>query len=369
MPLWRLRTLTTIPSPDGPSPAEQISALFNLTNGGALTFSTAPDYENPMDAGTDNSYEVKVTATDGADNSDPMTLTVNVTNVNEPPLQMEQPGFSAAGTVDTTSMLTLTWTASTLPDGASGITGYEVRYRVHGENDWTDLDFDSDGSTTETTITSLASNTSYDAQVRAVNAEGSGPWSTTASAKTAEARLTVAFSSTTGTVGEGKDATVTVTVTPTADRDVTVTVTMTVTGAILSGLTDGMLTIERGENSGNLTIAGDQDDDATDGEVTLTLDADENDYVFLGNPSTATVTVEEPNISPVFTTTSPITVKENRTVVFTLDATDANDDPITGWSITGGADSTLFNLTSSGVLTFKTAPDYENPTDTGSNNG
>ena len=70
-----------------------------------LTFVTAPDYENPKDDGNNNSYEVKVTASDGTDDSAELTLTVNVTDVNEPPPQMEQPAFSASGTADTTSML------------------------------------------------------------------------------------------------------------------------------------------------------------------------------------------------------------------------------------------------------------------------
>ena len=100
-------------------------------------------------------------------------------------------------------MLTLTWTAPTLPDGAPSITSYKVQYRMQKEVSWTDHEFDSDGSTTETTITDLASNTSYDAQVRAVNIEGRGVWSPTSSAKTAEARLTVAFSSATYTVRRG----------------------------------------------------------------------------------------------------------------------------------------------------------------------
>ena len=50
-----------------------------------LTFKTAPDYENPSDTGGDNGYEIEVTASDGTDDSTPLTLTVNVTNVNEPP--------------------------------------------------------------------------------------------------------------------------------------------------------------------------------------------------------------------------------------------------------------------------------------------
>ena len=179
-----------------------------------LTFVTAPDYENPKDDVNDNSYVVKVTASDGTDESAELTLTVNVTDVNEPPPQMELPAFSADGTEDTTSMLLLRWLAPTLPDGTPSITGYDVQYRMQGEADWVAHNFASDGSTTETTITGLASNTHYDAQVRAVNVEGRGGWSLTSIAKTAEARLTVAFSAETYTVDEGDTADIAVDVSP-----------------------------------------------------------------------------------------------------------------------------------------------------------
>ena len=161
---------------------------------------------------------------------------------------------------------------------------------------------------------------------------------------------------------EGDAATSTVTVTPVTDRNVTVTVTMSGTGATLSGLTYGMLTVARGQRSASFTISGDQDGDAVNADVILTLSTDA-DGVSIGSPSSTTVTViddEEPNIPPVVTTTSPITVQENQTGVATLEASDPDDDPITGWSITGGADSALFDLNNEGVLFFKTAPDYEN---------
>ena len=155
---------------------------------------------------------------------------------------------------------------------------------------------------------------------------------------------------------------------PTADRNVTVTIAMSGEGATLSGLDTGnALTIARGQSSASFTISGDQDNDNVDDVVTLTLTTNA-DGVTLGSPSTTTVTIEEPNNPPVITTTSPITVKENQTAVVTLEATDSDDDPITGWSITGGAESALLDLTNGGALTFKTAPDYENPSDTGSNN-
>ena len=239
-----------------------------------------------------------------------------------------------------------------------------------GSSHWEDHDFDSDGNTTKTTITGLDSNTKYQVHVRAKNDEGKGPWARSSGA-TERAQLTVAFHSATCAADEGGTSQIVVNVTPTADRDVTVTVTMTGSGATLTGLDTGnTLTIAHGQSSASFTISGEQDDDAVDGEVTLTLSTNA-DGVGLANPSVTTVTIlddEDPNTPPVITTTSPVSVGENQTAVDTLEATDPDDDPITGWSITSGADDSLFNLTDDGLLTFHTAPDYENPTDAGGDN-
>ena len=164
----------------------------------------------------------------------------------------------------------------------------------------------------------------------------------------------------------------TVTVIPNADRNVTLTVSMTGTGATLSGLgTGNTLTIARGHSSASFDISGDQDDDAVNSEAVLALSSDD-DGVRLGSPSSTIVTTidnEEPNNPPVVTTSSPITVEENQTAAAVLEATDSNGDPIIGWSITGGADSALFNLTIDGTLSFNNAPDFENPIDDGRDNG
>ena len=343
-------------------------ALFNLANDGVLSFKSAPDYENPGDANSDNGYEIEVTASDGTDNSDPLTITVNVTNVNEPPGAPR--GLSVSTNDDNpTTALDVSWTA---PDttGIPAITGYDVQYRAGHSGAWTAHDFGSNGSAIETTVTGLDSNTTYQVRVRATNDEGEGQWAR-GSDTTEKARLTITFRSQTYTVEEEEEATITVNVTPAADRNVTVTVTMTGTGATLSGLdANGELTIERRQSSAHFTISGDQDDDAMDDEVTLTLSTDA-DGVSLVSPFTITVTIvddEVPNTPPVITTTSPVSVDENQAAVVTLEATDSNNDPITGWSITGGVDSALFNLTNDGVLSFKTAPDYENPSDAGGDN-
>ena len=60
------------------------ASKFNINSStGALTFKSAPDFENPTDTGTNNSYEVKVRATDSANNTSDQTLTVNITNLDD----------------------------------------------------------------------------------------------------------------------------------------------------------------------------------------------------------------------------------------------------------------------------------------------
>jgi hypothetical protein len=56
-------------------------ALFSIdTNSGVLTFDSAPDFETPADANTDNVYEVTVEASDGNGGSDSQSISVTVSN-------------------------------------------------------------------------------------------------------------------------------------------------------------------------------------------------------------------------------------------------------------------------------------------------
>ncbi len=73
--------------------------------------------------------------------------------------------------------------------------------------------------------------------------------------------------------------------------------------------------------------------------------------------------------SPVFITTSAPSLPENTTAVLTVAATDADRPTQTiTYSITGGADQAKFSLTAGGTLAFRTAPDFENPTDANRDN-
>ena len=237
------------------------SSKFAITNAGVLTFTAAPNYETPgdlvsttpaNDAG-DNQYVLVVTATSGAATrvqSATQTLTITVTDVNEPPAKPDAPTVTTPTAIPTN--LNVTWTAPT--NTGPAITAYNLQYRKNGETSWTQAAYT--GTDTRTTLTGLTVGTTYQVQVRAKNAEGDSPWSNSSSAAT-----------------------------------------------------------------------------ATDAP-------------------------------PTFTSAATFSVAENTTAVGSVIATDANSgDSVTGYTITGGADSAKFAITNAGVLTFIAAPDYDTPGD------
>ena len=86
-----------------------------------------------------------------------------------------------------------------------------------------------------------------------------------------------------------------------------------------------------------------------------------------GGGDSYTAPIAPTNNAPTITnSTSNYSVLENQTSAFTITATDADGDTLT-YSI-GGTDASLFSVSSSGVVTFNTAPDYENPSDADANN-
>ena len=69
------------------------------------------------------------------------------------------------------------------------------------------------------------------------------------------------------------------------------------------------------------------------------------------------------NAAPVFTSPSAFDAAENQTAVGTVTATDS-DDSVTDYTIKPGADGSTFAIeAATGVLTFRSAPNFEAPTD------
>ena len=57
---------------------------FAISSAGVLTFKESPDYENPVDSGHNNVYNITVQVTDSGRNTASQRVTITVTNVEEP---------------------------------------------------------------------------------------------------------------------------------------------------------------------------------------------------------------------------------------------------------------------------------------------
>ncbi|AZE21923.1 T1SS secreted agglutinin RTX [Pseudomonas chlororaphis subsp. aureofaciens] len=104
--------VTTVVASDADLPAQTLSysilntagtdfSKFSISSSGVLTFNSAPDYENAQDIGGtdgDNAYVVDVQVADGNGGTDTQTLTVNVQNVVETPVDSVPPTVTVTGT-------------------------------------------------------------------------------------------------------------------------------------------------------------------------------------------------------------------------------------------------------------------------------
>ena len=84
----------------------------------------------------------------------------------------------------------------------------------------------------------------------------------------------------------------------------------------------------------------------------------------------ATVTATATNAAPAFTSSATFSAAENQTAVGTVVASDSDaGDSVTGYAIQGGADQSAFSIgAASGVLTFRSAPNFEDATDADTSN-
>ena len=96
----------------------------------------------------------------------------------------------AVTVVSGNTSLTVSWTAPGSA-GGSAITAYDLRYILSDASDkaddqWTVVDPPWSSGTLQYEITTLTRDTSYDLEVRAVNASGDGPWSDTSTQATSD---------------------------------------------------------------------------------------------------------------------------------------------------------------------------------------
>ena len=142
--------------------------VFDIdSSSGAITVQV--DDGTALDHEATPSYAAVVTVTDGSVEVT-HSLTINVTDVDEPPDAPEAPTV----TVASATSVDVAWTAPD-PAGKPPVTDYDVQYRALGASAWTDASHD--GTGTATTISGLTQGVAYEARVRATNDEGTGDWS------------------------------------------------------------------------------------------------------------------------------------------------------------------------------------------------
>ena len=352
------------------------AALFTLNSQtGQLSFKTAPDYENPLDADKNNVYQVILTASDGSLTAT-QTMEVTITDLveNVAPDIISNGGDTIGTitmpenqTVVTTVIATdansdkLTYKFSGGPDRSlfqiNAVTGTLIFVAAPDYEQPSDAD-KNNIYIVQVAVTDGKLTTSQTLRITITNVHENTPPDITSNGGSDAEYLTIP---------EGQVAVTTVTATD-VDKD-------KLTYQLGSDGDETLFQINT--NTGTLAFSG-----APDYENPLDTNKD-NIYIVtvIANDGTAqtkqvlfiTVTDVFENLPPVITSYSgasnaSIDLDENIKEVGIVSATDGNHDTLT-YSLVSGADSASFSINAqTGALSFINAPDYEKPTDTNENN-
>ena len=343
---------------------------FVIDEQGELRLRNSPDHERPADSNRDNIYEVTVRASDGRYyGTFAETEMVTVTNVNEAPTITTKSRTEFSQRENATSVLH-TYRA-TDPDRDD-----VIRWSVEGS--------DRDDFAIYNGILTFRLLPDYEIPA---DSNGDNEYEITVVASdSGNLRDTVDATITITEVNEGPEITPTHTNTqltiqeytdPTLDPQNQILATYSatdpegdaVTRWSLSGSDGGDFEISE---TGALTFRNVPDydrpaDSNRDNEYLVSIRAYDvgNRYGSLDVTVTVTDVNEE---APVVTGSDNRTVSENTTsVIYTYRATDADLDDTITWS-TSGADGHLLEMSEQGALSFREAPDYENPRDSDGNN-
>ena len=333
------------------------NASFTITSN-ALSINASPDFE------TRSSYSIRVRSTDQGGLFFEKAFTIAITDVNEAPTNI---ALSASSIAENVAAHSTVGSFSTTDSDAANTFTYTL---VTGTGSADNASFTIMGNDLSINASpDFEAKSSYSIRVRSTDQGGlffEKAFTVTITDVNEAPTIT---SSATVSVSENTTAVTTVTAT---DVDAGQTKAFTITGGLdaakFSITSAGALSFVAPPNyeiPGNVT--GDNVYEVT---VTVTDDGTPN----LSASQTLLVTVTDANDAPIITSdgglaTAAISIAENTTAVTTVQATDADVPAQTlSYSISGD-DAAKFHIdSSSGVLTFITAPNFEAPTDLDHNN-
>ena len=338
-------------------------AIYN----GVLTFRRLPDLENPVDADEDNVYEITVVAADSAGLRDTVNATITITEQPEGPVIAGRTSFTVTENYDITQTLG-SYTATDAKDGRTVHPQWSLSGRDSGDflidrdsgaltfRNTPDYDRPADGNRDNV----------YEVTVRGHDSRAYGNLNVTVTVTNINEEAPVVSGRNSHTVRE--NTTSSIYTYRATDSDINDTIAWSVEG------TDGDdFTIDE---NGALAFASAPDyegptDSDSDNVYEITVVA--ADGGGLRGTLEITVTVTELNEGPVVSGTATFTVNENQdlpSASYTATDPEATGGVITTitWSVSGrdGGDFTIDRET--GVLTFRSLPDYERPADSNRDN-
>ncbi len=338
------------------------AALFEINpSTGEVRFLSAPDFEAPGDAGSDNTYQLQITASDGMDTA-VRDVTIAVSNEND-----NAPEFTGGAAVTVAENETATGYTPTVADAD----GSALTYSIVGGADAalfvidaatgalsfvSGADFDalgdSGGNNVYDVIVQVSDGVATDTQavqVTVTNVNDIAPeFSSGMSISVAEG------STVTGYTAAATDA----------EGD-------SITYSLAGGADASLFAIDAATGVLSFVAAPDFEapaDAGADNQYDVVIRASDGAN---GTDLSVQVNVTNENDSaPVFTSGDNLTSPENTNgTVFTAAATDADGSTLT-YAISGGPDAAQFAIDpNTGAVTFAVAPaDFEAPTDLGADN-
>ena len=343
-------------------------ALFDLTATGTsatLAFKTPPDFESPAGSRRNNEYLVTIEVTDEVPQKGTFRVLVTVRNDNDAPTLTGGPDTITVAEDVTGTIGTYT---ATDPERAP------IVWSVEG-TDGADFAINEMGQLSFATGADAETQTSHSITVVASDGDPTTPL-------TARKDVTVTVTavneppeiSPAADIVWNENATGSVaTFTATDPEGQQTAYTFTLEGEDAGAFTltpAGVLTFRNPPDYEAPVDDSDRDGVAGDNDYLITIKADDGNGGDEPGSLDLTVTVEDVNEPPAITPTGNITRVENSTGTV-ADYSAADPEGVTDtftWSLSGD-DADDFNLhEQAGVITFKTPPDFDNPTDRNGDN-
>ena len=341
-----------------------------ISDSGALTFSSPPDFESPADLNRDNVYELAVAAADDEGNTDRVDCTITVTDVDEGP-QISLEGAATTSVPENTAdtQVLADYTARDPENPGVGIYRWSTAGRDGGDFVISELgelrfrsspDFERPADSDRDNV--------YEVIIRAYDGRAYGMLEETLEVTVAQVNESPTITTKSRTeFSLRENSTSTIHTYRATDQDEDDAIRWSVEGSDGEdfAIYNGILTFRL---LPDLEAPADADRDNVY-EITVVA----ADLAGLRDTVNATITITDQPEGPVIAGRTSYTVAENYDITQVLGsytATDAKDGRAVfpQWSLSGrdGGDFVIDPVT--GVLAFRSTPDYDRPADSNRDN-